>query len=418
MAAKQEKAEDDWSRVLPLRISPTSNFPNFAFALRSRLVALLTTSPAVFPTLCPSRFLSLSIPPVVSAGQGAFLATMSLARPARCLFCSFSRAASAVGPRVPRRQFHPSPPSLNSKPKPPNGSESELKSLYQISREMKQDDFKPYTEEEKAGLREVYTPEQIAAIEAGEAAIDPKDMADQFAFRTDPMKLRCLDDFSTIEPGVDKHVRAPVENTDYDAKMKTREDFVQDLAKYFMEMPEDASAGHFVRFLENVRVTHGKEENELNPHSALVPDFISPGETLTETGKVTKTVFTDAVKKRLGEDLTAALKRLIQDTGYSEQHIRNLKTKALVTHRVVNQTRLGKIASTYSLAIAGNGRGLLGIGEAKSDELPDAKLQATYRAIRNMQPIPRYEQRTIYGDVRGKVGAVDLKLMNRPPGEI
>ena len=30
MAAKQEKAEDDWSRVLPLRISPTSNFPNFA----------------------------------------------------------------------------------------------------------------------------------------------------------------------------------------------------------------------------------------------------------------------------------------------------------------------------------------------------------------------------------------------------
>jgi hypothetical protein len=33
-----------------------------------------------------------------------------------------------------------------------------------------------------------------------------------------------------------------------------------------------------------------------------------------------------------------------------------------------------------------------------------------------MQPVPRYENRTIFGDVTGKVGAVELQLMHRPPG--
>jgi small subunit ribosomal protein S5 len=87
-----------------------------------------------------------------------------------------------------------------------------------------------------------------------------------------------------------------------------------------------------------------------------------------------------------------------------------------VNHAVVNQTRLGKVRKTYVLSIAGNGKGLLGIGEGKSEEPTEARTQSQYRAIRNMQPIPRYEQRTIYGDVKGKVGAVELQLMTRPPG--
>ena len=34
-----------------------------------------------------------------------------------------------------------------------------------------------------------------------------------------------------------------------------------------------------------------------------------------------------------------------------------------------------------------------------------------------MQPIPRYEERTIFGEVDGKVSAVEVKLMARPPGK-
>ncbi|KAG9540659.1 hypothetical protein KCU71_g19643, partial [Aureobasidium melanogenum] len=52
----------------------------------------------------------------------------------------------------------------------------------------------------------------------------------------------------------------------------------------------------------------------------------------------------------------------------------------------------------------------------KSGEDEDAIRQAQYAAIRNMKPIPRYENRTIFGEVEGKVGASVVQLSSRPPG--
>ena len=337
---------------------------------------------------------------------------MSFARPARCLFCSFSRAAS-VGPRVPRRQFHLSMTKLSDESqRHPN-----TKSLFEIQRDMKQEDFKPYTAEEKARLAEEYTPEQMAAIEAGERSISAKDLANQFAIRQDPMKLEYMDDFAVIEPGVDKHVRAPESNSDPNPKLKSDDDFTKDFGRFFSQMPEDVSVADWVRYVETLRVTRGKAASELNPHSALVPDFFGPGEKLSDEQEQKQEDAKETEEKnKEAEEMTDALKRLMQDTGLDLFEIRTLKTKTLVSHSVVNQTRLGKVRRQYSLSIAGNADGLLGIGEAKSEEMPDSVLQSKYRAIRNMQPIPRYEGRTIFGDVQGKVGAVELKLMTRPPG--
>lgn len=338
---------------------------------------------------------------------------MSLARPARCLFCSFSRAVTP-GTRVPRRQFHPTPaPLSNRKPKFPN-IKSDGSHL-----EAKPEDFKPYSEEATDRLSKVYSAAQMDAIKAGESAVNPKDLAEQFKLRDDPMSFKYLDDFSVIEPGVDRHVRAPQSNSDYNFKLRTEDDFDEDYAKFFAEMPEDASSSDFVRFAESMRLTHGKEENELNPHSALVPDILGPGETLDEPrAGEKKTAAEKGEKERslVAEEMTDALKRLLLSTGYTERQVSDLRTKTLVSHSVVNQTRLGKVRRAYRLSIAGNGNGLLGIGEGKSDEAADAKIQSQYRAIRNMQPIPRYENRTIFGDVKGKVGAVELQLMHRPPG--
>lgn len=335
---------------------------------------------------------------------------------------------------MPRRQFHLSPIRLSDekndeKPKTPEtGSQTpvhsklrpgeKMKPLADIEQEAKPWHFKPLTEEQRKTLAEVYSPEQMAAIEAGEKAVDPKDLANNYAFRRDPMKFQYLDDFSVIEPGVDHHVRAPVTNTDFKARFKTEEDFADDYARFFREMPEKGSVGDWVRFLETLRVTHGRPEGELQPHSALVPDLFGPGESLDggEQKQQQEGMKANEEKNKEAEEMTDALKKLIKDTGLDQAEIRALKTKALVSHAVVNQTRLGKVRRQYCLSIAGNGNGLLGIGEAKSEESPDAVLQSKYRAIRNMQPIPRYENRTIYGDVTGKVGAVELKLMNRPPG--
>ena len=319
---------------------------------------------------------------------------MSLARPARCLFCSFSRAATQ-STRVPRRQFHPSPAQLtNRKPKFPNIKAPGASS----ASGPKPEDFKPYNEEEKAHLAQEYSAAQMEAIKAGEAAIDPKDLAEQLSERDDPLKFNYVDDFSVIEPGIDRHVRAPETNSDYNFKLKSEDDFVKDFGRFFAEMPDDATAADFVKFTDELRLTHGKEENELNPHSALVPDLFGPGETIDEP--------------RVEERKTAAEK------GEKERSLQAEEMTDALKSSVVNQTRLGKVRRAYRLSIAGNGNGLLGIGEGKSDEAADAKTQSQYRAIRNMQPIPRYENRTIFGDVTGKVGAVELQLMHRPPGKM
>ena len=109
--------------------------------------------------------------------------------------------------------------------------------------------------------------------------------------------------------------------------------------------------------------------------------------------------------------------RLCQQTGLTEEQIRRIRVKNLVAHRVVNQTRMGKIQSLYYLTIAGNQDGMLGIGEGKAAEDEDGRRQAMMNAIRNMKPIPRYEERTIFGDVEAKVGASVVQLSARPPGK-
>lgn len=112
---------------------------------------------------------------------------------------------------------------------------------------------------------------------------------------------------------------------------------------------------------------------------------------------------------------------LRRKTGMNTKQIIDLAanhTKILVRRFVSNQTRLGKIRSTYVLAICGNKNGRLGLGEAKSVDSEVATSKAKLAAIRNMQPIRRYEQRTIYGNVEAKVGGTIVQLYARPPGTL
>ncbi|KAK6363840.1 28S ribosomal protein S5, mitochondrial [Orbilia blumenaviensis] len=112
------------------------------------------------------------------------------------------------------------------------------------------------------------------------------------------------------------------------------------------------------------------------------------------------------------------IKDLARLTGFSIRYLTTLKIRELVSHRVTNQTRLGKIAKQYVLTIAGDGNGMIGIGEASSTTMELASRLSQYQAIKNLRPIIRYEDRTIYGNVKVKLGAVEVQLMSRPPGEI
>ncbi|KAI9772539.1 MAG: 28S ribosomal protein S5, mitochondrial [Geoglossum simile] len=263
--------------------------------------------------------------------------------------------------------------------------------------------FKSYSEVEKIELAKRYSPEQLKAIEAGEQAIDPEDLLCQGELRQDPFMLNYLDDLSTIRPVIDKPVRNPESNYDPNLRLKNDDEITKDFARWVKSLPQEPSRLDYMKFIDNRRLTVGDEMAEKAPVSALAPKLPIIDDPELRYAKE-------------GREDDPNLLRLMQQTGFTKQDLKKIRTKTLVTHTVVNQTRMGKIRSWYYLSVAGNGNGLLGIGEGKAAEPEDARKQSEIRAIRALEPIIRYENRTIYGEVKGKVGAVELKLMTRPPG--
>ena len=270
------------------------------------------------------------------------VAAMSPSRPYQCLSC---RLKSSIWHPTRRRQFHASSPSQARKRAYPSVKASDLE----------QAEYRAYTAREKQLLALKYTPEQMKVIEAGEQAISPKDMAQQGRIRTDPMRIKYLDDFATMRPVLDRPLT--------EAERKGEDDeLVEGENRSTRKQPKAK--------------TKDDQVEETDPH----------------------------------------MLRLCQQTGMTKDQIRRIRVKNLVSHRVVNQTRMGKIQSLYYLTIAGNQDGMVGIGEGKAAEDEDGRRQAMMNAIRNMKPVPRYEERTIFGEVEGKVGAAVVRLSSRPPG--
>lgn len=324
-----------------------------------------------------------------------------------------------------------------------------------------------------------YTPSQLAAIQAAEEAVDPKDLATQGFLREDPWSMNYWDDLREIDPLIDKQPKAEVTDVpelpqlykdsseldifklDEEAREKLREGWQEQTAKLIGGEDEDPRTTQgllqdvresalprnvrdhlcgyaaFIgtekegaarrRLISVLEVVGKKPDSDYGPglkggtatDSIYEPfDMIDPRYSALAPS-IPK--FEDPrVRWPSGEEddpSQAGILRLALQTGLSDEDIRRLKTKRLVQHRVVNQTRMGKIASIYVLSIAGNGNGLFGIGEGKSAEPEDARRQSMLNAVRNMKPIHRYENRTIYGEVHGKVGATEVELMSRPPGE-
>ncbi|KAI0861422.1 37S ribosomal protein S5 [Xylaria cubensis] len=359
---------------------------------------------------------------------------MSVARPARSLL---SRGLAATGSKAgtatptPRchAAFHNSAPLAKRKPrfKSIRAQEMGLVTPEKID-EFTKEKFPQYTPEELEVLRKRYTPEQMAALEAGEAAIDPKDLTIQGRIRTDPYRPLYYDDFSRILPIVDKQPR-PHPPPPEKVRFMSEEEHANDLEKTIEDLiPKDVN---FEGMTEDQ--IQGVLEEKVNFDIAEAKYF-DEGSTLVGHDKPSNSALAPSLGKNLrgvtghykaavdpedkGLDDEGTFQDLKRKTNLNVRDIIRLHatSKKLVERHVTNQTRLGKIQRFWVLAIAGNGNGRLGIGEAKSVELPAATNKAKQLAIRNMQPIPRYENRTIFGDVEAKVGATIVKLQSRPPG--
>ena len=309
---------------------------------------------------------------------------MSAFPPIRCLFTK-----PAIPSRFLGRSFHPSK-SLNArrrKRKFPRLKAPELKAIKQ---------FPAYSKANRKALAEKYNPAQIAAIEAGEAAIDPVDLAQQGALREDTMGLDYLDDLSEIHPIVDKPIRAPESNHDPNLRFKEEDELTDDLLNWFRSLPEEPTGDEWTKFDENLRLTVGKEEAEHNSPSSLAPEL---------------PVLPNFVQKSTNDnhekaEVSPAMRRVALQTGYSISQIKRFRVKLLVTRRVVNQTKLGKIGSMYFLSVAGNGKGMLGFGEGKSTEATGAKEMSYLNAVKNMRPFQGMRNVRSLGTLEGRLEAL------------
>lgn len=401
----------------------------------------------------------------------------------------------------PQRPFHTTPPRpAHHKPKHKSLSHADLQKL--VSKHS--DAYVPYTAEEKASLANRYNSDQIAAIEAAEAAIPASDLATQAKLRRDPLRFTYLDDFSRIEPVIDKKInKLRGEGSDYEnvtdfAAMPTAEGVLGEIDEAVeasellgtwetdaaVSLSEDAEAAEFEgeeggqeRHLDDEATFH--QDAELAVKRALLSDTEYAAALADPANEDKKAIYDTFYNRRLNEltsqpppahnrftagldpsldaqldtllaldspdvapdipkindptvrwgppedeipdlgleeEAVAAYSRVAKQMNTTVEALRKFRVKTLVNHRVVNQTRLGKIQSVYFLCVAGNERGLVGIGEGKAAEADEAKRVATLNAIRNMTPILRYEDRTVYGEVVGKSGAVEVRLSARQPG--
>ncbi|KAH6656861.1 ribosomal protein s5-like protein [Truncatella angustata] len=306
--------------------------------------------------------------------------------------------------------------------------------------------FQPYTPEELEILKKHYTSEQMEALEAGEAAIDPQDLSVQGRLRKDPYRLPYLDDFSRIVPTIDRQPKKSTQPKE-DAKWLTEEEHLLDffegqdahikslLARTsFTEKEWEAKPPQEKKRIitDVVRQVRENAERQKLPESVQAAAHFFETSMLNDGNRPSASALAPSLGKDIpgvtglysspidpedqGLDDDGIYQDLKKRTGMSVKQMKELTCKVLVVRMVHNQTRLGKIRSVWVMAIAGNKNGRLGIGEAKSVENGVAVQKAKLLAIRNMQPIRRYEDRTIHGDVTAKIGATIVKLQARPPG--
>lgn len=375
-------------------------------------------------------------------------------------------AAAAPGSICQRHSFHASAPVAGRKRSPFKNVKVDEVNLSdpETRRKFKEESMPDWDETDLKSLKKKYTPEQLSAVQLGEKVIDTDDLAVQGRIRNDPYAFEYLEDFSRVRPVVDKRVKTyrPVDTT---AKFMTPDEFGDDFVEFVRQLNEKRGVSHDITYEQALNMYEEMRSKMLNsdPESALSTNELmealdrvvgeteaadNPGEIsdleaykyLAERNSMTGFDGGDTslapdlpdkvpgvaglYKRQMDEsdeslDPEGTYQELKKKTGMSVRQILdifNRHTKILVRRYVSNQTRLGKIRSTYILAMAGNGNGRLGMGEAKSVDSEISIMKAKLSAIQNMVPIRRYEDRTIYGNVEAKVGGTIVQMFTRPPG--
>lgn len=324
--------------------------------------------------------------------------------------------------------------------------------------------FARYTPEETELLQEQLSPEQMEAVRAGEASVDPRDLTVQGALRTDPYRMPYIDDFRDIQPTIDRRPRTQPP-PDPMARFMNLDEFTQDLIEWSRKFdvgekrqklkrleefaPPEWQAKPEKQWPQNVkRDAHDKymgyltieaanskkesgaggDDKGSGPTDADILEYVLERSIMTDNNLQSQSFLAPALPRKVpgvagqyktstdDQDVEGIYQSLKARTGMTVKEITSMTMKTVDMNFVSNQTRLGKIQSARVTIIAGNKEGWLGVGVGKGVDLRAASQLATLKAVENMRPIRRYEGRTIYGNIKAKISGTVVELFARPPG--
>lgn len=104
-------------------------------------------------------------------------------------------------------------------------------------------------------------------------------------------------------------------------------------------------------------------------------------------------------------------------TNFSVKEINDLHRHAIVVKRVIRMSGKGKMSRMSALVVVGDGKGMVGFGEAKDPNAGKAGRKAFQQGVKNMDYVKRYENRTVETEIEGKWSATRVILRPRPAGE-
>ena len=339
------------------------------------------------------------------------------------------------------------------------------------------DKFSKYTDGDIKVLRSRYSDKQMAAIEAGEEAINPRDLTVQGRLRIDPYRMPYIDDFAENQPIIDKRLRRQKDAPDPHARFMDMDEFANDLIDWADKLAVGDATGALKTLVDFAPAEWKRKAESLWPREVQadarkafnnylggevarqkaqtaaekagrglesaagsgptdgdILKYLLERSAMTDGNRTTDSSLAHGLPSKVpgvaglyknaidpedgGMDDLGVYQDLKRRTGMSVREIMRIETKQLVLRWVSNQTRLGKVRKTSVMYVAGNGGGWLGLGEAKSTEPSTAMEKSRLLAIRNMLPIRRYEGRTIFGAVEAKVSGTIVRMHARPPGNI
>ncbi|CDZ98315.1 Ribosomal protein S5 [Phaffia rhodozyma] len=132
------------------------------------------------------------------------------------------------------------------------------------------------------------------------------------------------------------------------------------------------------------------------------------------------------IPQRFPKQGSAADDKLVQKevlskmVGLDFKRIDNLCRFTMSQKRVVNMTKGGRVAKHFVMTVVGcPDTGLLGVGQGKSPISAKAVEQSYAAALKNLDTVCRYQNRTVWGDGQDmsiKLGGVRIQMRARPPG--